>query len=199
MAGLPEPSLSELLAGLAAPTPAPGAGSATGWTCAHAAALVEMTAGITLARPDAEPTRERMVEIAAQARALRARSVALAEADLGAYAPVLTALRVPREDPSRAAQLEAALSQASETPLELAAVGAELAALAAEVAGDGAAGVRGDALAAVLIAEAACQAAARLVAINLGRRPEDSRIAESARHAERASELRARVLEGQRH
>jgi len=47
----------------------------------------------------------------------------------------------------------------------------------------------------LLIAEAACQAAARLVAINLGRRPEEPRIAEAAQHAERASELRARVLE----
>jgi formiminotetrahydrofolate cyclodeaminase len=191
----PEPKLSELLADLAAPTPAPGAGSATGWTCAHAAALVEMTAGITLARPDAEPTRERMSEIAARARALRARSVALAQADLEAYAPVIAALRAPREDPGRAARLDAALSDASETPLELAAVGAELAALAAEVAGDGTAGVRGDALAGVLIAEAACQAAARLVAINLARRPEDPRVLQAAQSAERAAELRRRALE----
>jgi formiminotetrahydrofolate cyclodeaminase len=190
----PAQSLSELLSALAAPTPAPGAGSAAGWSCAHGAALVEMTAGITLARPDAERTRGRMFEIAARARALRARSVALAETELDAYAPVLAALRASREDPSRVARLDAALSDASETPLELAAIGAELAALAAEVAGDGAASVRGDALAGLLFAEAGAQAAARLVSINLDRRPEDPRHAAAAQAAEQAAAIRERAL-----
>jgi formiminotetrahydrofolate cyclodeaminase len=190
----PEPSLSELLSDLAAPTPAPGAGSAAGWSCAQGAALVEMTAGITRARPDAQPTRERMSEIAARARALRSRSVELAHADLDAYAPVLAALRAPREDPGRAARLAAALSDASETPLELATIGAELAALAAEVAGDGAASVRGDALAGLLIAEAGAQAAAQLVAINLEARPEDPRRAAANEAAERAATMRERAL-----
>ena len=195
MGSSPEQTLNELLADLAAPTPAPGAGSATAWSCAQGAALIEMTAGITLARPDAEDRRERMSAIAARARSLRARAGALAAAELDAYAPVLAALRTPRESPGRSKRLDAALSEASETPLELAAIGAELAELAAEVAEHGAPSVSGDALAGLLIAEAACQAAARLVAINLGRRPEEPRIAEAAQHAERASELRARVLE----
>jgi formiminotetrahydrofolate cyclodeaminase len=190
----PEQSLSELLSDLAAPTPAPGAGSAAGWSCAHGAALVEMTAGITLARPDAERVRERMSEIAARARALRARSVQIAEAELDAYAPVLAALRASREDPGRVARLDAALSDASETPLELAAIGAELAALAAEVAGDGAASVTGDALAGLLIAEAGCQAAARLVAMNLDRHPADPRRGAADQAAEQAAAIRQRAL-----
>jgi formiminotetrahydrofolate cyclodeaminase len=192
----PEQSLSELLSDLAAPTPAPGAGSAAGWSCAQAAALVEMTAGITLARADAERTRGRMSEIAARARALRARSVQLAREDLDAYAPVLAALRASPEDPGRLARLDAALSDASETPLELAAIGTELAALAAEVAGDGAQSVSGDALAGLLIAEAGAQAAARLVAINLERRPEDPRRDEARRTADRAAAIRQRALAG---
>lgn len=191
----PEHTLSELLADLAAPTPAPGAGSATAWSCAQGAALIEMTAGITLARPDAQDRRERMSAIAARARALRARAVELAAAELDAYAPVLAALRTPRETPGRSRRLDAALSDASETPLELAAIGAELAELASEVAEHGAPSVSGDALAGLLIVEAASAAAARLVAINLGRRPEDPRVPEAARSAELAAKIRQRALE----
>jgi formiminotetrahydrofolate cyclodeaminase len=127
---------------------------------------------------------------------LRARSVELADADLDAYAPVLAALRSSRRDPGRAARLDAALSDASETPLELAGIGAELAALAAEVAGDGAPGVRGDAVTGLLIAEAGAQAAARLVAINLEHRAEDPRRAAASEAAERAAAIRERALGG---
>ena len=56
---------------------------------------------------------------------------------------------------------------ASQSPLAIAGVGAELAELAADLARTGNRNLAGDAIAGALLAEAAAQAAARLVAINL--------------------------------
>ena len=130
-----------------------------------AAALVEMAARFT---PDRE-------EPARRAAVLRARALELAEIDLHAYGPVLQALRLPRDDPERAARIEEARATASESPLAIAGVGAELAELAADVARTGNRNLAGDAIAGALLAEAAAQAAARLVAINLTEGPRSAR------------------------
>ena len=106
-------------------------------------------------------------QTAARAGRLRARALDLAETELRAYAPVIEALRLPREDPERAARISAARERASLSPLEVARVGAEVAALAAELARTGNPNLAGDAIAGALLAEASAQAAARLVAINL--------------------------------
>jgi methenyltetrahydrofolate cyclohydrolase len=110
------------------------------------------------------PDRE---EAARRARELRARALELAEIELHAYEPVLEALRLPRDDPRRAERVDAARTKASESPLAIARVGAELAELAADLARTGNQNLAGDAIAGTLLAEAAAQAAARLVGINL--------------------------------
>ena len=122
-----------------------------------AAALVEMAARFT---PDREEPARRAAE-------LRARALELAEIELHAYEPVLEALRLPRDDPERAVRIEEARAMASESPLAIARVAAELAELAAETARSGNVNLAGDAIAGALLAEAAAQAAGRLVAINL--------------------------------
>jgi formiminotetrahydrofolate cyclodeaminase len=104
---------------------------------------------------------------AGRARKLRERALELAQADLGSYELILGALRLPESDPGRATRLQRALAQASEPPLAIADVGAELAELAAETARGCRPHPRGDATAAVLLAEAGCRAATVLVAINL--------------------------------
>jgi formiminotetrahydrofolate cyclodeaminase len=154
LAGQP---LAEFLADVAAPTPAPGGGSSAAVACALAAALVEMAAGIGGMEDDA-----------ATARALRARALELAQADLSSYAPVLEAQRLSADDPQRAERIEAALGEASDVPRAIAATGAEISSLAARVVADGIPALHGDALAGRMIAEAAGAAAAALVALNLG-------------------------------
>jgi formiminotetrahydrofolate cyclodeaminase len=132
-------------------------------------------------------------DVAHRARELRERSLELAEIELSAYQPVLDALRLPRDDPDRAARVDAARTQASQSPLEVAWVAADLAELAADMANAGNPSLTGDAIAGALLAEAAAQAAARLVAINLTDGPMVDQAAKSALRAEAA---RARALSG---
>ncbi len=184
-------TLDELLADVAAATPAPGGGSAAGWACAMAAGLVEMTARLAFERGE----HDRLAQIAAQAEELRTRATELAELELHAYEPVLEALRLPGSNPERPARLDAALSEAAQTPLEIARAAAEVATLALEVSRSAARDVRGDALTGLLLAEGACQAAAQLVRINLARLPRDPRLTEVDELTRAAAATRAEALQ----
>ena len=180
-----ERPLAELLGALAEDSPAPGAGCATAWAGALAAALLQMTAAFA----DVEASVSR-------ARALGADLLESGERELTSYRPVLEALRMDRNDPSRARRLNEALSDASEAPLAIARASAEVAERAAEVVARSKRAVAGDAIAGVLLAEAATQAAAELVEINLGRRPGDARLDEVAELRSRAARARERVRRG---
>jgi len=125
------------------------------------------------------------------ARALRERALELAEVELHAYEPVLEALRLPGEDPERAARVDAAQAEASRSPLEVARIGAEVAERAEELARTGNPNLSGDAIAAALLAAAGAQAGARLVAINL---TQGSAVEEAADLARRAQVARDRAL-----
>ena len=173
-------SLSELLDALRAPAPAPAGGSASAWACALAAGLVEMTAVIgEETDPDAMRTSAR------RAGELRATALALADRDAQAYADVLAARRSSgREDAA------AALAAAANPPLAIAEAAAEVAVLAQDVALHGKASLRGDAVTATLLAEAAAAAAAGLVTINLAEHPGDPRLEAARGHARRAAAAR---------
>jgi formiminotetrahydrofolate cyclodeaminase len=177
-----ERSLAELLRAVSERSPAPSAGSAAAWSGALAASLLEMAAGYA------------GTEDAARARELRGQLLEAGERDLSAYEPVLAATRLDPGDPSRAERLGDALSRASEPPLMIARAAAEVAERAAAVAGQSSAPLAGDALAGVLLAEAAAQSAARLVEINISARRDDPRLGEVARLVERAAAARARTL-----
>lgn len=106
-----------------------------------------------------------------RAEHLRRRAGSLADDDVEAYAEVLHAARAGDDERRREA-----LHDATEVPLEIVRCAAEVAELAAPLAVHGSAALRGDARAAVTLAEAASRAAADLVAINtraggLGREP----------------------------
>jgi methenyltetrahydrofolate cyclohydrolase len=163
-------------------TPAPGGGSSAAFATAMAAALVEMATSFTRDDLDAQFQR---------AGQMRTRALELAEIELHAYEPVLEALRLPHDDPERAERVRAAQSEASQSPLEIARVAAELAELGAELARSGNPNLAGDAIAGALLAEAAAQAAARLVAINLTDGPT---VEEAAGLAGRAQAARAQAL-----
>ncbi len=175
MAGrLGSSSVAELLAEVAAPKPAPGGGSSAAVACALAAALVEMSGD-------------------ERAAALRERALQLADADLGSYAPVLEAERLPADDPARPERVLAALSEASNVPLAVAEVGSEVAELAAGLARQGHRHLQGDATAGALLAEAATRAAVRLVELNLTEQAGDPRLAAARDYAARAWAARLRL------
>jgi formiminotetrahydrofolate cyclodeaminase len=171
MPGLREQPLASFLDDVAGATPAPGGGSSAAFALALSAALVEMAASLV-----------RDSDAAARAAALRAEALEAAEAELSSYAPVLEAVRLPRDDPLRAARLEDALLDASRTPLATAERAADAAELGAAMARASSPSVRGDAVTGVLLAEAACAAAAGLVEINLTRQPQAPEL-ERAREA----------------
>ena len=191
MTGLADRPLAALLDVVASTDPAPGGGSSSALAAALGASLLEMAAGLELARETPDPAlSEGLPE---RARELRAQALALADRDLSSYAPVLDALRLPAGHPERAQRLEAALTEASRAPLAIAETAAEAAELGARVTVVSNAAVRGDALAGVLIAEAAAAAAASLVEINLAGR-DDADLARARDARRRAQEAREDAL-----
>jgi formiminotetrahydrofolate cyclodeaminase len=137
----------------------PAGGSAAALATTMASGLVRLVARVSRDWEEAPG-------IAAQAAALGERSLALADEDHRAYATALEQLRAPDTSLGRA------LRRAAEVPLEIAETAADVTALAALAARDGADAVRADAWAAAVLAEAASVAAARLVHVNLSTRPD---------------------------
>jgi formiminotetrahydrofolate cyclodeaminase len=126
-------------------------------------------------------------QVAALAPALRAQLLEAADRELYSYEPVLAA--------ATSEERSEALSVASEAPLAIARAAVEVAELAAQVMAESKPALKGDAGAAVLLAEATTRAAGQLVEINLKGQPDDPRLAEVARLSERAAQARQRVLE----
>jgi formiminotetrahydrofolate cyclodeaminase len=79
----------------------------------------------------------------------------------------MEAIRLPREQPDRELILRAALGEAAEPPLVVAEAASEVAVLAAEARPALRPAVREDAVASLLLADAAVRTAARLVLANL--------------------------------
>jgi formiminotetrahydrofolate cyclodeaminase len=178
-------SLGELLSAVAKRSPAPGAGSAAAWAGALAAALLQMTA--TFAGAEA---------VVGRAGALQSKLLDSGEEELSSYEPVLAAIGLHPSDPSRERRLHEALSDACAAPLAIARSATEVAELAAGVAAKSQPAIRGDAVAGVLLAEAASRAAAQLIEINLEGWKGDDRLAEAAQLRERAAVARESVLAG---
>jgi formiminotetrahydrofolate cyclodeaminase len=178
--------LAALLAAVAERTPAPGGGAVAGVACALAAALVQMSAGFG-SGAEAEA-------VGARAQQLRGTALALADEDLGAYAPVLEALALPDDAPDRQQRLNAARGAAAEPPLGIAEAAAEVAELGLTAARSGSPHLIGDAMTGVLLAEAAGRAAAELVAINLDPDGGDPRRPRAGQLAGRAAAARQDIF-----
>jgi formiminotetrahydrofolate cyclodeaminase len=164
---------------LADRSPAPAAGAAAAVTMGVAAALVAMAA-----RFSEGP----LGELAEQADRLRADVLRLADEDGVAYARVLEALRLPRDAADREEQVATALRAATDVPLQITVVGADVVAMATRLARDGNPRLRGDAETAALLAAGAARATHRLVHINVELGGLDRAL------AQRADELLDQVL-----
>ena len=138
-------AVGAFLDALGARLPAPAAGSGAAVAGAIAAGLAELAARVS----DEE-------EAAAEAESLRRRLAELADEDAEVYAAFLRT----RSNEDRQRTIE--------VPEELAAVATRVAGLARGLATTGKRSVRGDAEAAVAMAEAVARVGARLAAINRG-------------------------------
>jgi formiminotetrahydrofolate cyclodeaminase len=183
--------LREFLRMLAAPQAEPAAGAAAGTALGMAAALCTMCARISARHlPWAGP-------LADDCESGWQRALTLARTDGDSYRAVIAARRAP-DGPGtqeRHQRIARALSQASAIPMEIAELGARVAAIAATLASDGYPPVRGDAVTAAALAAAAAAAAASLVAINLASAGDDDRPGRAARLSADAAAhaLRARA------
>jgi len=105
--------------------------------------------------------------LADRADASRRRVAPLARADAESYGRVLEAVRLPRDSEARTERIEDALSGAADVPLAVAEAGSEVAGVAARLVEEGNPNLQGDAMTAVLLADAGVRAAATLTEINL--------------------------------
>jgi formiminotetrahydrofolate cyclodeaminase len=153
--------LSAFLDSVAARTPAPGGGAAAAITAGLAASLVVMAARYSAG------TLADSHQLVDTGERLRRRAGALADADAEAYGAVISAQERLRNGGSTSRdEVRRALRRAAAVPLEVAEVGAETARLAAVLAVEAKPDVRGDAVTALVLAEAATRSAAHLAVLN---------------------------------
>ena len=145
---------------VASDNPAPGGGSVAAVAVALAAGLSGMAARLS-ARQVADAD-----GLADRADAARRRVAPLARIDAESYGRVFDAYREPDSE-TRRERVSDALSGATDVPLAVAEVGNEVASIAARLVEEGNTNLVGDAIAAVLLAEAGVRAAVTLAEINL--------------------------------
>lgn len=164
-------SLKSYLERLASDSPEPGGGSVAALVGALGAALVSMVTHLTLGKEKYADVQDEMAELEASAAKLRAELEELITLDAQAYGAVAQAMKLPQEDEAQKAErkkvLQNALNGAAAVPLKIALTSLEVAKLAVPAAEMGNLYAVSDAGVAALLADAAAQAAALNVKINL--------------------------------
>jgi formiminotetrahydrofolate cyclodeaminase len=189
--GFSSESVEQFCETISAETSAPGGGSVAAIVTAFAASLTAMAARFSTEQW------EDAAGAVAQAEALRARVLPLADEDARAYENFLLARRMPESiDPEvRDAAVGEALSRAADVPLAIAEAAVDVSCLAAEITEHGNPNLRGDAATAALLGEAAVRATANLVEINLATREGDERVERARALVELVRQISRRVLE----
>jgi formiminotetrahydrofolate cyclodeaminase len=164
-------SVCELLERLGSSDPAPGGGAAAALAGALGAALVQMTANLSIGRPRLADVQEQARGIEARASDLRRRLAQLGDADAQAYERVSVAYQLPREDDAqkaaRAQAIQSALREAAAVPLETAQLCADVLEMAEEAAPLLNPSVISDIMVGAVLAQAALDSAAVNVEVNL--------------------------------
>jgi methenyltetrahydrofolate cyclohydrolase len=184
-------NVAEFCDTISAETSAPGGGSVAAVVGALGAALAAMAARFS------KEQWEDAAGAVAQAEALKARLLPLADEDARAYENVLLALRMPNEvdEEVRDAAIGDALSRAADVPMAIAEAAVDVATLGCELAQRGNPNLHGDAAAAVFLAEAAVRTSANLVEINLTTREGDERLDRARDLVEHVRRISRRTLE----
>jgi glutamate formiminotransferase/formiminotetrahydrofolate cyclodeaminase len=188
------PSLDGWLDELASASPVPGGGSAAALAGALAAALIEMVCRLTIGRKAYAAVAGTATEILTEATALRGELRALVDEDAAAYRQVTDAYKLPKQDPLRTHQIDAALLGAARTPLAGARRAARLVGLAATIGTIGNANARSDAAVAGGLARAAVHGMLENVRVNLASLHEGglgAELAVAAEHVARGLEAEA--------
>ena len=166
-----EGAVESYLAKLAGSDPEPGGGSAAALVGALGAALISMVTNLTLGKEKHADVQDDMAALKTEAETLRAELERLVTLDALAYREVASAMKLPKETDEEKQQrkqvMQVALKGAAEVPLKVAEAAVEVARLSLPAAEKGNPNAVSDAGVAVLLADAAAQAAALNVRINL--------------------------------
>jgi formiminotetrahydrofolate cyclodeaminase len=186
-----ELTIGAFIGELASDAPAPGGGSASALAGAMGAALVQMVVALTSGRAEAAAVEDDLREMGLAAAGFQSELLQLVEIDATAYGSVIAARRLPRETDRerelRRVQIEAAVREATRSPLTIAERANAVLKLAERLAPIGSRNAISDAGVAGLLAAAALRGAVLNVRINLPYLPEDEPLRRDA--GERVDEL----------
>ncbi|MCL5946729.1 MAG: cyclodeaminase/cyclohydrolase family protein [Chloroflexi bacterium] len=122
--------LGEFLAALASPAPTPGGGAAAAVAGAHGAALLSMVCHFSLGRENLAAWQDQIQDTLVYADAARARFLSIVDADAAAYVQVSQAYAQPHRNREERLQrrraIADALYQATQPPLTIIEITAEL-------------------------------------------------------------------------
>jgi formiminotetrahydrofolate cyclodeaminase len=164
-------TVGDLLERLGSSDPSPGGGAAAALAGALGAALVQMTANLTVGRPRLADVEDQARGIENRAGALRRQLAALGDADSAAFDQVSAAYKLPRaDDVQKAARTQAiqlALRTAAAVPMQTARMCAQVLEVAEEAAPILNPAVISDVVVGALLTQAALDSAVVNVEINL--------------------------------
>ncbi|MFN8532261.1 MAG: cyclodeaminase/cyclohydrolase family protein [Dehalococcoidia bacterium] len=168
---LAEQPIRAFLDALASDSPTPGGGGAAAVSGALGAALVAMTANLTVGRKNYEAVDSEMRALISRAEDLREQLTQLIDADAAAFDAVSAAYKLPRgsddEKKTRTAAIQAALKAASDPPFRIMEAARQVLDISLPAAQRGNANLVSDAAVAAYLAQAAIQGARLNVEINL--------------------------------
>jgi formiminotetrahydrofolate cyclodeaminase len=184
----------ELIERMATGDPIPGGGSAAALAGAMGAGLMRMVVALTSGRPAAAAHETELTEIAVAAAACQSELLNLVDLDAVAYDGVIRARRLPRdterERQTRAAQVSAAIREATRAPLQTARIAEQVLSLGERLAPIGSRNAISDVGVGALMAAASLRGAVLNVQINL-----PSLEADDPLRTEATAEI-ARLLDG---
>lgn len=114
-----EQTCQGFLDALASKAPVPGGGGASALVGALGTALCTMVGNYTVGKKKYADVEEDVKALMAKAEDIRARLLALVDADAEAFEPLSKAYAIPKDDPSREAVMEKCLQDAAATPMSI--------------------------------------------------------------------------------
>ena len=161
-----EQTCQGFLDALASKAPVPGGGGASALVGALGAALCTMVGNYTVGKKKYADVEEDVKALMARAEDIRARLLALVDADAEAFEPLSKAYAIPKEDPSREAVMEKCLRDAAATPMAILRLSCEAIDLHREMLGKGSVIMLSDVGTGVIFCQSALLGAALNVKVN---------------------------------
>ena len=114
-----EQTCQGFLDALASKAPVPGGGGASALVGALGAALCTMVGNYTVGKKKYADVEEEVKGLLARAEEIRAKLLALVDADAAAFEPLSKAYAIPKDDPTRGEVMERCLRNAAAAPMEI--------------------------------------------------------------------------------